>query len=46
MKAIEKISKFTENIIKSRQKKIISCMPKAAVSPNSKAGQLGLAGPK
>ena len=44
-KAIEQTSKFTEGHAKSREQKIISCMPKAAVLPNFKAHQLGLAGP-
>ena len=45
-KAIELTSKFIEDNAKSREQKITSCMRKKAVSPNFKAHQLGLAGPK
>ena len=46
IKAIKQTSKFTKDITKNRQKKITYCMPLTAVSPNFKARQLGLVGPK
>ena len=35
-----------KTMLKAEQKQITSCMPKAAVSPNFKSHQLGLARPK